>query len=45
VTTIYREHLMGHIGLKYIRAMGLDILNTPPQTQGESGGSKASLSK
>jgi len=29
MTRIYIEFLMGHIGLEYIRAMGLDILNTP----------------
>ena len=29
MTTIYIEFLMGHIGLEYIRAIGLDILNTP----------------
>jgi len=27
MTTIYIELLMGHIGLEYIRAMGLDMLN------------------
>ena len=28
MTRIYIEFLMGHIGLEYISAIGLDILNT-----------------